>query len=221
MQVKLIVKGGKNEGREVPVKGPQFIIGRADGCHLRPRTDTVSRKHCVITIDDRGVTIRDLKSRNGVIINDRKIEERTALKPGDVLRIGSLTFEVMIDHSLGGSKRPKVQDVKEAAVRSAGGHQRLEEDDVASWLEDPSEMDRTRQLADPETRQFTLDETEQIILKRSDEVEETAVPAAEKDTIAEAEKTKEAKKLPQLNKPQAKDSVDAATDMLKKFFNRR
>ena len=50
MEVKLVVTNGRHAGREIPIKGPKFFIGRAEDCHLRPGSDLVSRHHCVILV---------------------------------------------------------------------------------------------------------------------------------------------------------------------------
>lgn len=54
-------------------------------------TDTVaSRDHAVIREKDGYFTIEDLKSRNGTIVNDKKITSITVLSDGDEIRIGDL-----------------------------------------------------------------------------------------------------------------------------------
>ncbi|MBI2477325.1 MAG: FHA domain-containing protein [Planctomycetia bacterium] len=67
MQVKLKVLAGKNSGKELPVPVKRFLIGRGDDCHMRPKSEAISRNHCAILIndDEDEVIIRDLNSRNG------------------------------------------------------------------------------------------------------------------------------------------------------------
>ena len=52
MEVKLIVANGKQAGKEIPVAGHTFLIGRGEGCQLRPQCSEVSRKHCAILIEE-------------------------------------------------------------------------------------------------------------------------------------------------------------------------
>ncbi len=227
MQVKLRVCGGKLDGREIKVKGPKYIIGRAEGCHLRPKTDTVSRKHCAILVGKKGVAIKDYNSRNGVYINGEKIEAQTLLKAEDKLKIGELNFEVLIDNSLASEKRPKVQNVKEVVARSsAANSEAVDEDDVSSWLEEADELDKTRQQltgGDPETTSLQMDKTEQIILKRSSDEDpnDTVDASAETKVPDDPKKKKEPGKLPPGAADLTKDSREAASNMLRKFFNRR
>ena len=51
MEVSLKVVVGANAGKELKVPGPKFFIGRAEDCHLRPKSDLISRHHCVLLID--------------------------------------------------------------------------------------------------------------------------------------------------------------------------
>ena len=69
MQVKLRVLTGSHEGKEIGVSSEKFLIGRSDSCQLRPKSDSISRKHCIIVLKDNKVLIQDLKSRNGTYIN--------------------------------------------------------------------------------------------------------------------------------------------------------
>ncbi len=96
MEVKLIVTNGRHTGREIPVKGPKFYIGRAEDCHLRPASDQVSRHHCVIRVASDSVTVRDLGSRNGTFVNGKRISDKSPLMPGDRLVVGQLDFDVHI-----------------------------------------------------------------------------------------------------------------------------
>jgi len=212
------------------VKGPKYIIGRAEGCHLRPKTDTVSRKHCAILVGKKGVAIKDYGSRNGVYINDKKIEAQTLLKADDELRIGDLNFVVLIDNSLASEKRPKVQNVKEVVARAgAVKDEAVEEDDVSGWLEEADELDKTRQqlsVNDPETINVQMDKTQQIVLKRgSDEAEEEkagdTIDAVGETKVPGKDKKAQPGKLPPSAADDTKDSREAASNMLRKFFNRR
>ena len=100
MQVSLRVVGGKNNGREIKIAVPEFIIGRGDDAHLKPTSDLVSRKHCAIKISDGKVLVEDLKSRNGTFVNGARLDGTHVAKIGDSVRVGRLQFEVLIDLSL-------------------------------------------------------------------------------------------------------------------------
>ncbi|MFM8570079.1 MAG: FHA domain-containing protein, partial [Pirellula sp.] len=46
MKISLKVLSGNHEGKLIPIKEEKFFIGRGDDCHLRPKSESVSRRHC-------------------------------------------------------------------------------------------------------------------------------------------------------------------------------
>ena len=56
----LKIVGGKHDGDTVSLITPKFLIGREQDCHLRPNSELVSRHHCVFTLDEYALRIRDL-----------------------------------------------------------------------------------------------------------------------------------------------------------------
>ena len=87
MEVKLIVIGGKHPGQVIPVPPPEFLIGRAEECHLRPQSDMVSRRHCAIMQEEGVVVVCDFDSKNGTYVNGQRLTARQELKPGDRLKV--------------------------------------------------------------------------------------------------------------------------------------
>src|SRR5215813_12387999 len=105
MEVRLKVLVGPNAGKELPVAGPKFLIGRAEDCQLRPRSDLISRHHCVLLIEEGLVTVRDFGSKNGTLVNDARVRGECELKSGDKLVVGPLEFEVCIHVGVASKKR--------------------------------------------------------------------------------------------------------------------
>lgn len=95
MIVQLVVAAGNRVGQVIPVSEEKYIIGRADDCHLKPRSELISRYHCAILVGD-DVVVRDLGSKNGVNLNGEKISAEQKLKNGDKLVVGPLEFYVHI-----------------------------------------------------------------------------------------------------------------------------
>jgi len=95
-QVELKVLEGRQQGKTIPLNVRQFLIGREQDCHLRPNSDLVSRHHCVFTVDDFTVRLRDLGSTNGTYVNGERIQGQVVLKPGDHVSIGKLSFEIVV-----------------------------------------------------------------------------------------------------------------------------
>ena len=96
MKITLVVASGANEGREIIVPGTQFIIGRDEGCHLRPASPAISKKHCAIFVREGKVYVRDLGSTNGTHLNDQQVDGDCAVNPDDRLKVGPLDFIVKI-----------------------------------------------------------------------------------------------------------------------------
>ena len=96
MRAQLIVVQGKLEGKKIPLVGPVFRIGRGETCHLRPNSAQVSREHAEFTITPEGVTVRDLGSRNGTLVNGKALTRAQMLKDRDVVQVGPLAFSVSI-----------------------------------------------------------------------------------------------------------------------------
>ncbi len=217
MQVVLRVVGGKNDGREITIAVPRFIIGRGDTAHLRPASDLVSREHCEILFGDGKVVINDLASRNGTFVNGKQLTETHVAKSGDSLRIGRLQFEVVIDPVKASAKKPRVGDVVEAAARTAQNKRTSLEDSITDWLTDAEDDPNTAErdaIASSETIQLNLEETSVFgSAKRESNSDETG--------DEEASSEDGPKKLPPMPKRQHDSSTTAADDVLKKFFNRR
>jgi pSer/pThr/pTyr-binding forkhead associated (FHA) protein len=216
MQVSLKVVGGKNDGRLIKINVPEFVIGRGETAHLRPQSDLVSRAHCSILVGDGKVILRDLKSRNGTFLNEERLE-------GERVRVGRLQFEFQIDHAAAGSKKPKVEGVREAAARTAASAaDEFDDESITDWLSQEVESGDVSRTAGSETRQFMLDETERVLLEQ---LSEESKKAREEKERARKEELKAAKKepgkLPERAKAETDDSRDAASQMLRKFFNRR
>lgn len=224
MQVRLKVLQGSKAGTEIKIPTPKCLIGRSDECQLRPQSDAISRRHCVIITTENEVAVRDLGSRNGTYVNDEKVGEEAVLLSGDKLRVGPLEFEVIVEQTVSKPKRAKVNDIKGVAARTAeGGESSLttEIDDISQWLEEADVEDREKRFTDPETRQFRMDETShEISAPVAPVTAEGETKALEAETAKRPEK-KAPGKLPPRPTDTSKDSREAASDMLKKFFNRR
>ena len=99
LQVELKVLEGKQQGKAIPLHVRQFLIGREQDCHLRPNSDLVSRHHCVFTLDDFALRLRDLGSTNGTFVNGERIQGQVVLKAGDHVNVGKLAFEIVVKQS--------------------------------------------------------------------------------------------------------------------------
>lgn len=231
MDVILKVTKGSKIGAKIAVKKDQFLIGRSPECHLCAGSTSISRQHCAITRDGTKVTIKDLGSRNGTLVNGEKITGEVELKSGDDIGIGSLGFMVTISSGLNNEKKPEVKSVAEAvervAEKSSSGIFGI--DDISNWLVDTDKPKGS--FSDTQT--IRLDDTKASELREAiKEASETAadetteVPIAEPAEAAKPEDKSKGKKEPgklppQLKQPGTKDSREAAVEALRSWNRRR
>jgi pSer/pThr/pTyr-binding forkhead associated (FHA) protein len=78
---------------EIEVAGP-ITVGRDDDCEIVLGGGLVSRRHARLFETEDGLSVEDLKSLNGVFVNQRRISEPTLLAHGDVIGIGLDALEV-------------------------------------------------------------------------------------------------------------------------------
>ncbi|WP_206107565.1 FHA domain-containing protein [Paludisphaera rhizosphaerae] len=145
MKVKLIVVRGKPEGKEIPLSGTKFKIGRGETCHLRPNSEQVSREHAEFNINNGVVTVADLGSRNGTLVNGKALTEGPCvLKDRDLVQVGPLTFAVSIERVPGAAAAtpaaPKPVEAAAAPVPKAPGKparsapEDVLNEDIDAWL---------------------------------------------------------------------------------------
>lgn len=219
MEIKLIVAGGKQTGKEIPIVGRKFLIGRAEECQLRPQHTEVSRKHCVILVEEGAASIEDCGSTNGTFVNDQRIAGRRELKDGDRIRVGMLALVVRLT-AAAGEKKAKVQTVQEAAARTVASPIITGDDlDISSWLGDES----TLELAPTRKQPVTAGDT--MAGKSLDDTGSIPVPHIE-NKKEEAKKKEPPAKTPGKphalpRKPAPGDSGAAADDALRQLFHRR
>ncbi len=87
----LEVLEGLNKGDKIFITSSGISIGRKKGNDLVLEDALVSREHARIEQDLSGFSIRDLGSKNGVLVNNNLVES-VSLKNGDIIRIGSTVF---------------------------------------------------------------------------------------------------------------------------------
>jgi pSer/pThr/pTyr-binding forkhead associated (FHA) protein len=115
MDVRLLVAHAKADAKQIAL-GRETLIGRSPECNLRIASGQVSRKHCVIKVDEAIVTVRDLGSANGTRLNGQtiKTEVDMPIPPGSTLVVGPLKFIVQFT-------APRLGEDTELLTRSAAG----------------------------------------------------------------------------------------------------
>ncbi len=92
----LRVMNGPAEGQKFEIRPDltEALVGRADECHFQINDANVSRQHARIHRDWNDITVHDLGSKNGVLVNNKKIGKGKRLKDADQILLGAvrLTF---------------------------------------------------------------------------------------------------------------------------------
>ena len=100
-----------------------FLVGRDLTCDIVLPHPSVSRRHAEIVVDGLSVRIRDLNSRNGTLVDDRRIEDCSVI-PGQQLSFGGVSFSLSAmgtnDHALDADLETKsMDDAQESFVKTS------------------------------------------------------------------------------------------------------
>ena len=99
MAIQLQVVLGKQRGKQLTFSAGEFVFGRGPECHVRPISELVSRQHCMLTVGQGLVSLRDLGSANGTLVNGTRVLEVRCLNDGDRIQLGPLVLLVKIPHT--------------------------------------------------------------------------------------------------------------------------
>ena len=83
------------DDKDIELPPGEFVIGRAANCQLSLDDPLVSRNHATLTVTSDAVVLADLGSRNGVRVNNERIEGKRTLAHGDQISIGSQDMVLM------------------------------------------------------------------------------------------------------------------------------
>jgi hypothetical protein len=145
--------------REIPLDEKPITIGRSPENVLALNDTLLSRFHCVIEpaptrphgetfdVDETGNTeaatwhLRDLGSRNGTKLNGIKVSD-SIVRPGDVIKLGTHTFIVQAEETLGerqAAARAAAADAADSAPATGGKNGTRPKADPA-WVIDLTEL---------------------------------------------------------------------------------
>lgn len=120
----LVVKEAAAAARTVVLDRDLIIIGRDPACAIRIESPFVSRYHARIERRAAGLVLEDLGSRNGSLLNGRRVLGAELLKPGDVVVIADATIEYLSGSARATATLPLVPEV---AAPTAADRLRVDE----------------------------------------------------------------------------------------------
>jgi two-component system, NtrC family, response regulator AtoC len=100
----LVFNGTSSWIYRLPSSGT-VVIGRAEAADLRIDDPSISRQHARLLIDGDAITITDLGSQNGTLVNHERIAGTYVLRPNDVVTIHKATLML---HAHAGASAPIV-----------------------------------------------------------------------------------------------------------------
>lgn len=95
-----VVIHGEELGRKYDLVSSPVVIGRSSKADIQVDQDSVSRNHAKLTLDGGRLTIEDLGSTNGTIVNDEHIEGPARLRNGDFIKIGRTIFKFIASNNI-------------------------------------------------------------------------------------------------------------------------
>lgn len=84
------------EGQTQELKQGNYIVGRSKSCDIVIREGSISGQHIRIDVTPEEITFRDLLSRNGTVLNGKKVTQGK-LVDGDTLRLGHIDLIIASD----------------------------------------------------------------------------------------------------------------------------
>ena len=99
----------------------EVVIGRSPECQVVLKDFGISRQHARIVVDDDGVRIMDLKSKNGTTVNGVPVME-ASLKDGDRILLGKfqLTFTKSLEGKVVLDEERPLSEEAGTIIRSVG-----------------------------------------------------------------------------------------------------
>ena len=90
----LFITSGDQKGDYYPIGVRTKVVGSDEALPVQVLDDLVSRKHLQIRYDAREGRYHalDMKSKHGVFINEKKVDEEAVLLDGDEILIGQTTL---------------------------------------------------------------------------------------------------------------------------------
>ncbi|HBP17820.1 MAG TPA: hypothetical protein DEA08_08505, partial [Planctomycetes bacterium] len=84
-----LIQGPRRSAR-LHLEGPFFVVGRAEPFPVFHDDPTLSREHAAVVDTPEGYRLKDLGSRNGVVLNGEKLARyaEVPLAAGDVFSAG-------------------------------------------------------------------------------------------------------------------------------------
>jgi pSer/pThr/pTyr-binding forkhead associated (FHA) protein len=123
---------------DVELGAGETVIGRSPKCQIVVDDPLVSRLHARLVVHRGAVTVEDMKSANGVLVNGEKLLRPRVLTSGDRILVGGQSFVLLAEASGGG--RPSRKE--RFAAKTLAGREIIDEATRTADAEHRSEATR-------------------------------------------------------------------------------
>jgi hypothetical protein len=111
------VEGEELAGRQIQIGPDGLLVGRSAACDVVFDNRQISRRHCYLYLDGGRCYVKDLGSKNGLLVNGREAREER-IDEGHVVDLGPSRLVVHADGGAAGAVDPTSQ-FRIAGVRPA------------------------------------------------------------------------------------------------------
>ncbi len=115
---RLVGIGGPLKGTAINLPAGEVSIGRDSSNQLWAADPALSRRHCLLIATDGQFSIRDLKSRNGTLVNGVPVEQQR-LRHGDQIYIGDSVLIFLLKRDGEQSERNPVEFLETAGFEGS------------------------------------------------------------------------------------------------------
>ena len=119
MNPRLVGIGGPLKGTVFSLPAGEVFIGRDSSNHIWAADPALSRRHCLVLSEGEEFSIRDLKSRNGTLVNGVPVEQQQHIQQGDQIYIGDSVLIFLLREDGVHSERNPVEFLETAALEGS------------------------------------------------------------------------------------------------------
>jgi pSer/pThr/pTyr-binding forkhead associated (FHA) protein len=149
-----VVSGpGRARRFDLPAAPASLVAGRDPSADIELDDEDISRRHAEVIVEKDGVFIRDLKSRNGILVDGERVEA-VLLRPGLHFKLGrtTLTLEHPVERSLAVIMEAPEESTSSFAVTREPGRS-----------EKPGEIDEPEKESNAEIEKMPIGPADPII----------------------------------------------------------
>ena len=160
--VRLVLVVGSRAGLAAPLQTGYYMIGRHNECQIRPKSRSVSRRHCLLHNEDGVLRLFDLDSTAGTFKNDKRMDPGRwhEVQDRDEVRFGKVRFVVEFDDFDVHDNLQVIEKTRQRSEQSDASMLRgaaWQDVDVAGFLDAEDQADREIRYQNIRSSESTTD----------------------------------------------------------------